>query len=291
MAKKSTTRTAVTADPKAGDKPDNGVEPATAGAPTPAKTEAAEAPAAVSNPKAEAQPESKLSSASPAAIPEAKAADKPADEREAKDAGPSPLSGATAAGIAIARARQNPLLNWLSSRAAMIAIAAGVGALIGTTVSNGISYTVSLASNDAGSGETTRALRSSVSQLTAEIASLKAMVAGNGIASLADDTPRLLGGAESARIQPAPKLAAVSDAPAGVSNEITGSIAAPSSPIAKGWTLWRVRNGRALVQGENGYFEVAPGSRLPGLGTVERIVRRGNDWSVETRNGVILPRS
>ena len=38
----------------------------------------------------------------------------------------------------------------------MIAIAAGVGALIGTTVSNGISYTVSLASNDAGSGETTR---------------------------------------------------------------------------------------------------------------------------------------
>ena len=61
MAKKSTTPTAVTADPKAGEKPDNGVVPPQPGRQPPAKTEAAEAPAAVINPKAEAQPESKLS--------------------------------------------------------------------------------------------------------------------------------------------------------------------------------------------------------------------------------------
>lgn len=284
MAKKSTTKTAVTtAERKAGDKPEDKAVSATAETPAPAGAEASAADIKLT---AGTQPEDKVASPSPAIAEQITTADKPTAESETKDTG-SPPSGAAAA--AIVNARQNPLLNWLSSRAAMIAIAAGVGALIGTTVSNGISYTVSLASNNAGSGET-RALRASVSQLTAEIASLKAIVAGTETASLADDTPRLLGGAESARTHPPAKLAAVSDAPAAVSQEITGSIAAPSSSVAKGWTLWRVRNGRALVQGENGYFEVAPGSRLPGLGTVERIVRRGNDWSVETRNGVILPR-
>ena len=75
-----------------------------------------------------------------------------------------------------------------------------------------------------------------------------------------------------------------------MSPEITGSITPRSAPVADGWTLWRVRNGRALVEGSSGYFEVAPGSRLPGLGMVQRIVRRGDGWSVETRNGVIVPR-
>lgn len=77
----------------------------------------------------------------------------------------------------------------------------------------------------------------------------------------------------------------------GISYETTGSITSGQRGSAEGWVLWRVRDGRALVQGESGYFEVAPGSKLPGLGTVLRIERQDGHWIVETANGLILPES
>ena len=77
---------------------------------------------------------------------------------------------------------------------------------------------------------------------------------------------------------------------AAVSPEITGSITRGRLPVANDWVLWRVRNGRALVQGNGGYFEVVPGSQLPGLGLVQRIVKQDGRWIVLTRNGIIVAR-
>ena len=79
-------------------------------------------------------------------------------------------------------------------------------------------------------------------------------------------------------------------AAAPVSPEITGSITRGKLPVANDWVLWRVRNGRALVQGNGGYFEVVPGSQLPGLGLVQRIVKEDGRWMVLTRNAVIVAR-
>ncbi len=214
------------------------------------------------------------------------------------DAGKSPIPAdgdnptmPGAAPTAIESARRNPLLAWLSSRAAMLAIAAGVGALIGSTVSNGLGYAVAVATADRDAVDPNQALRASVSQLTAEIASLKALVAGGDKASaiVLSGPPRIFDGADGPNAN-TPKVASLDDDPAPVSTEITGSIGPTPVPIANKWTLWRVQNGRALVEGDSGYYEVAPGSRLPGLGMVQRIVRHGGGWAVETRNGLILPR-
>jgi hypothetical protein len=75
-----------------------------------------------------------------------------------------------------------------------------------------------------------------------------------------------------------------------VSQEITGSIAAAPVPVAEDWILWRVRNGRALVQGAPGTFEVETGSALPGLGIIQRIVKEDGRWMIYTPYAVIVSR-
>lgn len=156
---------------------------------------------------------------------------------------------------------KNRIPDWLRQRAAVIALAAAVGAFGGAAFSFGIGYGVGSASASRDTVDPTEALRASVRQLAGEITALKAVVAGSGASK-----PRV------------------------ISPEITGSIA-PAASSADDWTLYRVENGRALVQGGDGYFEVAPGSTLPGLGLVQRITRDSGEWIVETRNGVIRSRS
>jgi hypothetical protein len=189
--------------------------------------------------------------------------------------------------MAAAIANRRRLAKWLNGRAATVAIAAGLGAVVGSVVSSGLGQAITLVANH-GAADSERALHASIGQLTSEVASLKAQIARADKASaiVLSGTPQLLGGAE---VADASGRAELENDPALVSPEITGSIEVRSPPVAKGWTLWRVRNGRALVQGSSGYFEVAPGSRLPGLGLVERIIRHGDGWAVETRSGLILP--
>ena len=45
-------------------------------------------------------------------------------------------------------------------------------------------------------------------------------------------------------------------------------------PVAEDWVLWRVYNGRAVVQGRRGYFDVVPGVDLPDLGVVREITQK-----------------
>ena len=189
---------------------------------------------------------------------------------------------------------------WLSGRAAAIAAAAALGGLLGAAAATGVGQV--LAARDAGPGaeETVQALRTSIGQLAAEIKSLKDGVgesshaASSGLAALNQRlesaeqaqgalTDKIAGLTEGLSQQQAPQVAAVSP-------EVTGSVFRSKPPVARDWVLWRVRNGRALVQGNGGYFEVAPGSTLPGLGLVQRITKQNGRWVVLTRNGIIVSR-
>jgi hypothetical protein len=69
----------------------------------------------------------------------------------------------------------------------------------------------------------------------------------------------------------------------------TGSILSATPPVAEGWVLWRVYNGRAVVQSQRGIFDVMPGVDLPGLGLVREITERDGRWVVITQNGTIIP--
>src|SRR5262245_17569994 len=58
----------------------------------------------------------------------------------------------------------------------------------------------------------------------------------------------------------------------------------------KGWTVTNVVDGRAVLEGPNGIWQVARGDVVPGLGRVESIVLWGNRWIVGTSKGLITTR-
>jgi hypothetical protein len=191
-------------------------------------------------------------------------------------------------------------MRWLSGRAAVIAAAAAIGGLVGAAAATGMGQVLSARDDGASAEEAVAALRTSIGQLATEIKALKdgvgegSRAALSGLATLGDR----LAAAEAVQAGLTAQIASLSNGlsrqspaeAAAVSQEVTGSITRGKLPVANDWVLWRVRNGRALVQGNGGYFEVAPGSSLPGLGLVQRIVKQDGRWMVLTRNGVIVAR-
>jgi len=192
-------------------------------------------------------------------------------------------------------------LHWVRTRAAVIAIAAAIGAVVGASAATGIGAIFAPAGDGPDAGEAVEALRTSIGQLANEINALKAGV-GEGSRAAIDGLAAVeerVAAAETAQADLAGEVASlakgltrqqVAAAPPQVSDEVTGSITGGNLPVVQDWVLWRVRNGRALVQGNGGYFEVVPGSQLPGLGLVQRIVKAEGRWMVMTRNGVIVAR-
>jgi hypothetical protein len=55
----------------------------------------------------------------------------------------------------------------------------------------------------------------------------------------------------------------------------------------KGWMLREVSNGTAVLEGPNGTWRATPGQTVPGVGTVNSIVRWGNRFIVATSKGLI----
>jgi hypothetical protein len=55
----------------------------------------------------------------------------------------------------------------------------------------------------------------------------------------------------------------------------------------EGWTVRDVVDGKAVLEGPNGIWKVARGDTVPGVGTVDSIVRWGNRWIVATSGGLI----
>jgi hypothetical protein len=60
--------------------------------------------------------------------------------------------------------------------------------------------------------------------------------------------------------------------------------------IVDGWTLSRVSNGGAVVNGPDGLYEAYPGDPLPGLGRVDAVRYQDGRWVVVTQKGLIVRR-
>ncbi|WP_424627897.1 hypothetical protein [Bradyrhizobium sp. SYSU BS000235] len=196
------------------------------------------------------------------------------------------------------------------SMAAVVAIAASVGAVGGALATVGVGQflkddqkQVAVASAAA---EHSKTIENAIAKLNADISSLKSGNSGNSTQAgkLADRIEKLtdrVEKVEKAQAEPAAKLAKLSEAVDKLrAAEATASVAptpapAPAAqpnrlPIVDGWVLRQVLDGAATVQGRQGIFEVIPGDPLPGVGRVDAIRRQDGRWVVVTSRGLIVAR-
>jgi hypothetical protein len=206
----------------------------------------------------------------------------------------------------------------LAALAAVVALAAVMGALGGAVATEGLGHYLGDGATTAGNS----ALEATVARIDADIAALKASVEHAAKANTAQfsKTSDRLDKVEKAQAEPAAKLAKLSDAvdklrvapvasvaaaaaPA-AAKEVTGSTSSPAVatpataakpemarlPTVDGWVLRDVTNGAALIQGRRGMFEVYAGDPIPGLGRVDAIRRQDGRWVVVTGKGLIVAR-
>lgn len=214
----------------------------------------------------------------------------------------------------------------LSAMAAMVAIAAGVGAISGALATAGMMHFAAPAAAPAQVADTS-ALESSVARIDADLVALRANVehtSKTGLSQFNRANDRL-DKLEKAQAEPMAKLAKLSEtvdklratpaaapaqAAAAPAKEITGSIApaqvataaapapAPAAPktevgrlpTLEGWRLRDVANGGALIEGRDGLYEVYAGDPIPGVGRVDAIRRQDGRWVVVTSKGLIVAR-
>lgn len=207
----------------------------------------------------------------------------------------------------------------LSAMAAVVAIAACVGAISGALATAGMMHFA--ASPAPVQVADTSALESSVARIDADVVALKANVehtSKTGLSQFNRSNDRL-DKLEKAQAEPMAKLAKLSEtvdklratppaapaqaAAAAPARETTGSItpaaapvpAAPKTevgrlPTIEGWSLRDVANGGALIEGRGGLYEVYAGDPIPGVGRVDAIRRQDGRWVVVTSKGLIVAR-
>ncbi|WP_183262039.1 hypothetical protein [Bradyrhizobium sp. CIR48] len=215
----------------------------------------------------------------------------------------------------------------LSAMAAVVAIAAGVGAISGALATAGMMHFAAPAQAPVQVADTS-ALDASVARIDADLVALKANVehsSKTGVTQFNRANDRL-DKLEKAQAEPMAKIAKLSEtvdklraappaapaqAAAAVPKETTGSIAptqvataaaapapvaaAPKTevgrlPTVEGWRLRNAANGGALIEGRDGLYEVYPGDPIPGLGRVDAIRRQDGRWVVVTSKGLIVAR-
>jgi hypothetical protein len=205
--------------------------------------------------------------------------------------------------------------------AASIAVAAGIGAAAGAAGFAGISRLTNPATTpqvrSAATAEEVKSLRDSVAQLRAStktiadsVGALRGQIEGAGkgtqtqLARLGEAVERV----ERAQAEPAARLARVTEAVdrlekrnAGATPEVTGAIKPPPLPpirpetrtnaaVLDAWSLRRVYQGVALIEGRFGQMEVEVGDDIRGAGRVQNIKRQDGRWVVVTNRGLILQR-
>lgn len=214
----------------------------------------------------------------------------------------------------------------LSAMAAVVAIAASVGAISGALATAGMMHFASPAPAQV---TDTSALESSVARIDADVVALKANVEHTSKTGLGqfNRTNDRLDKLEKAQAEPMAKIAKLSEtvdklratppaapaqaAAAAPARETTGSIAptqvataaaapapvpaAPKTevgrlPTIEGWRLRNAANGGALIEGRDGLYEVFPGDPIPGVGRVDAIRRQDGRWVVVTSKGLIVAR-
>lgn len=213
----------------------------------------------------------------------------------------------------------------LSAMAAVVAIAASVGAISGALATAGMMHFAAPAPAQV---IDTSALESSVARIDADVVALKANVEHTSKTGLGqfNRTNDRLDKLEKAQAEPMAKIAKLSEtvdklratppaapaqAAAAPAKETTGSIAptqvataaaapapvpaAPKTevgrlPTIEGWRLRNAANGGALIEGRDGLYEVYPGDPIPGVGRVDAIRRQDGRWVVVTSKGLIVAR-
>lgn len=66
------------------------------------------------------------------------------------------------------------------------------------------------------------------------------------------------------------------------------AVVAEKPPVIDGWAVRDVYDGAAILENRRRRIvEVAPGDTLPGIGRVEGVERRGREWVVVTRQGLV----
>ena len=77
--------------------------------------------------------------------------------------------------------------------------------------------------------------------------------------------------------------------PADVKPKPTGG---EKSPVIDAWAVREVYDGMAILENRrHRLLEIGPGEILPGFGRVEGVERRGRDWVVVTRQGIVTPQA
>jgi hypothetical protein len=196
--------------------------------------------------------------------------------------------------------------------AAAVALAAALGAIVGSLSAAGVAHLWPVAAAAPRSGVADANALQAIKAELAELSALKASLDGaarnasSQFAKIVDRLDRV----EHAQADPAAKIAHIAEAidrlekkavtasAAAAAPETTGAIgnkqpaaageAKLPDKILQGWVVQDVRAGHALVESRyGGVFDVAAGSVLPGLGLVESIKRQDGQWVVVTARGVI----
>lgn len=204
-----------------------------------------------------------------------------------------------------------PRLSRFTILALAIAVAAAAGSAVGAMAAVAFVKPQPVSSDNARTIEV-NALRGVITQLSAEMASLKASIdssAKSANAQMAKVAERV----EKAQAEPASRVQKLSElleridrrtaATAASSSDVTGSIASNSAApalaaapkqqdrpaVVAGWVIRDVFDGRAMIENERlGLYEVVPGADLPGVGRVQTIRRQDGRWVVVTPKGLIV---
>lgn len=176
--------------------------------------------------------------------------------------------------------------------AASVALAAAFGAAVGSLGTMGLTYALAPSAKadvkaDAKVADAGPNLPEILAQVGSDVGALKASIdASNRVANtqfskIAERFDRM-----ERRMAMAPAAAP----------EVTGSVATarpevkepPKPAILEGWVIRDIYRGRALVESRTGFFEIAPGSNLPGVGRIETITQQNGRWVVVTPKGLIV---
>lgn len=161
------------------------------------------------------------------------------------------------------------------SLAAIVTIAAAVGAVGGSAATFGIGHFTPGNETSVAVANQGRSLDSAIAKVNAEIASLKAAAATQSakLTKLSDVTDKLRAPETTGSITPPASTAAI-----------------PRLPVVDGWVLRDVGEGAARVEGRLGVYEVYPGDPLPGVGRVDAIRKQDGRWVVVTSRGLLVER-
>ena len=198
-------------------------------------------------------------------------------------------------------AEETPRINRFTLLAAALALAAGLGAMVGALAAYGLARPAVTAAADRGGMEEIQGLKENVVQARTELAALKLSIesATRNVAGQITKIGERIDRVERAQTEPVAKLNKAIDAlerlsrgeAAPAAKDVTGTLPTQASKAGavEGWVLRDVHRGTALLEGRMGLIEVDPGDVVPGLGRVDAIRKQDGRWVVVTPRGLIMP--